>query len=244
MMHYGKDAIAEIESNPYCLIDIVYGVDFKQIDKMAMDLGFEYNNSKRVESAIKYATVISSYNGHTCVLKENLIRYIIELIDVSTEDIEDNLINLNNKKDIVIEEREDEKWIYLYPFYKAEQNIAERIAALSKTNNIKKIKNIGAILRAQEEEFGIVLSEKQKEAIEAVNDNNVSIITGGPGTGKTTIIKNIIELYKSKGMKVVLCAPTGRAAKRITEQTGEEARTIHRLLEIGKIRRRKYIRNS
>ena len=231
----GKDAISKIESNPYCLLDITYGVDFKQVDKMAMDLGLAYNNSKRIESSIKYGLVISSYNGHSCVIKENLIRYIVDLIDVGSSDIEDNIINLNAKKEIIIETKDGEEWVYLYPFYKAEQNIAEKIHKLNKTKNIKKLKNLSAILRKQEEEFGIKLSEKQIEAIEVVNDNNVSIITGGPGTGKTTIIRNIIEMYKSQDMKVVLCAPTGRAAKRITETTGEEAKTIHRLLEIGKI---------
>lgn len=231
----GISAISEIESNPYCLLDITYGVDFKQIDQMAMNLGLEYNHTKRIESAIRYALVTSSYNGHTCVIKENLIKYIIDLIDVGTEEIENSLISLYARKNIIIETRDQLEWIYLYPFYKAEKNIAERIYTLSKAQNTKKVKNIGTILRKQEEEFGIQLSDKQKEAIETVNENNVCIITGGPGTGKTTIIRNIIEIYKEKGMKVVLCAPTGRAAKRITEQTGEEAKTIHRLLEIGKI---------
>ncbi len=102
------------------------------------------------------------------------------------------------------------------------------------SRNVKKISNIEKELKEIEKNDRIELSEKQVEAIKAVNDNNVCIITGGPGTGKTTIIKNIIELYKKKGKKVVLCAPTGRAAKRMTEMTGEEAKTLHRLLEIGK----------
>lgn len=231
----GKNAIEEIEKNPYILLDVAYGVDFKQIDKIAMNLGIENNHPKRIESAIKYGLILITYHGHTCVIKENLMQFVMELIHVTREEIEDKIIDLKVKKEIVVEQREDTEWLYLYPFYKAEKNVAEKILQLQNCKNVKKIKNIETELKKQEKEFKIQLSDEQKEAIHLVNDDNVCIITGGPGTGKTTIIKNIIELYQQKGMKVVLCAPTGRAAKRMTEQTGVEAKTIHRLLEIGKL---------
>ena len=231
----GKNAIEEIEKNPYILLDIAYGVDFKQIDKIAMGLGIENNHPKRIESAIKYALILITYNGHTCVIKENLMQFVMELIHVTKEEIEDKIIDLKVKKEIVVEQRDDVAWIYLYPFYKAEKNVAEKILQLQRCKNTKQIKNIDMELKKQEKEFKIELSDEQKEAIHLVNSDNVCIITGGPGTGKTTIIKNMIELYQQKGMKVVLCAPTGRAAKRMTEQTGVEAKTIHRLLEIGKL---------
>ena len=231
----GEDAITEIEKNPYILIDITYGVDFLKIDKMAMDLGIPYNNEKRIESAIKYSLLISSYNGHTCVLKENLIQFVEQLLNVNETDIENALINSNANKKIVIEKREEKEWIYLYPFYKAEMNIAERINVMLKTRNVKYIDNFDKLLETSQTKSDILLSEKQKEAIKMINDNNICVITGGPGTGKTTIIKTIIDIYTKNKMKVVLCAPTGRAAKRITETTGVEAKTIHRLLEIGKI---------
>ena len=232
----GVNAIESIEANPYILIDIARGVDFKQIDKMAIDLGIEHNNSKRIKSAIKYALIRTTYNGHTCTLKENLIEFVKQLIGVSEEDIEDNIINLKVEDEIVVEVRENnQEWIYLYQFYRAEQVIAESIINLQNAKNSKKIHNIGPKIRKVEEQESIILSEKQKEAVELINENNVTIITGGPGTGKTTIIKTIIEMYTEKKNKVVLCAPTGRAAKRMTETTGEEASTLHRLLEIGKI---------
>jgi len=118
----------------------------------------------------------------------------------------------------------------------SEKFIADRLIALNKADNMKKVKNFKTKFKVIEETSSIYLSKKQKEAIEAVNENNVCIITGGPGTGKTTIIKFIIDLYKKQEKKkVVLCAPTGRAAKRMSEATGEEASTIHRLLEIGKM---------
>ena len=232
----GVRAIEEIEANPYILIDIARGVDFKQIDKMAIDLGIELNNSKRVKSAIKYALIRITYNGHTCTLKRNLIEFVSQLTGVSEEDIEDNIINLKVSDEIVVEKRENgEEWVYLFEFYKAESVIAQSILRLQKGKNIKKINNINSKIKTIEEDLDIILSEKQKEAVELINENNVTIITGGPGTGKTTIIKTIIEIYKEKKYKIILCAPTGRAAKRMTETTNQEASTLHRLLEIGKI---------
>lgn len=231
----GINAIAEIEANPYILIDISRGVDFKQIDQMAIKLGVERENQKRVKSGIKYALIKITYNGHCCTLKENLIEYVKTLLNVSEPVIEEGIINLKVNNEIVIEEREEKEWVYLYTFYNAENQIAERITKLDKARNVKKVSNIEKELRLVEERTDIILSEKQKEAVKAINDNNVTIITGGPGTGKTTIIKSIIEIYKQKKYKIVLCAPTGRAAKRMSETTGEEASTLHRLLEIGKV---------
>ena len=231
----GINAIAEIEADPYMLIDISRGVDFKQIDQMAIELGIEKENQKRVKSGIKYALIKITYNGHCCTLKENLIEYVKTLLNVNEATIENGIINLKVNDEIVVENRDGEEWIYLYSFYNAENQIARNILELDKYRNVKKVSNIEKELNLVEKRTDIILSEKQKEAIRAINDNNVTIITGGPGTGKTTIIKSIIEIYKQKKYKIVLCAPTGRAAKRMTETTGEEASTLHRLLEIGKV---------
>ncbi len=231
----GTNAIEQIEANPYILIDIARGVDFKQIDKMALDLGINYDNEKRVVSGIKYGLIRSTYNGHACVLKSNLIEFVIDLLDVSTENVEDGLIRLKVKDEIVTEERESEEYVYLQAFFNTEAEIAIRINRLQNAKNVKKVAHMELELKKVETKSSIELSEKQKEAIKLINDNNVTIITGGPGTGKTTIIKTMIDIYEEKGKKVVLCAPTGRAAKRMTETTGKEASTLHRLLEIGKI---------
>ena len=143
---------------------------------------------------------------------------------------------MKTKEEIVLEDRPDgKKWVYSKPFYEAEKNIAEKIVGLRNADNVKRIRTLREDLRKIEDNIDIELSEKQREAIERINENNVCIITGGPGTGKTTIIKAIIELYKKHGMKPVLCAPTGRAAKRMTETTGEDAKTLHRLLELAGI---------
>jgi len=195
---------------------------------------------------VKYSLIKATYNGNSCVLKENLIEYVVALLDVMTENVEDALINLKAKDEIIIEEREDGTgtWIYLSYFYNTEQEIAIRIRRLQESSNAKKIKNIKAALKKVEMNSNIELSEKQKESIELVNENNVTIITGGPGTGKTTIIKSIIDIYEEKGNKVVLCAPTGRAAKKMTETTGKESSTLHRLLEIGKIDENNFYQSS
>lgn len=231
----GINAIEQIETNPYILIDIARGVDFKQIDQMALELGISYDNQKRVESGIKYGLIKATYNGHSCVIKENLIEFVITLLDVTTENVEDNLISLKAKEEIIIEKREGIEWIYLENFYKVEQEIAIRITRLDEAPNMKKIEHIESALKKVESKSNIELSEKQREAVKSINQNNVTIITGGPGTGKTTIIKTIIDLYEERNKKVVLAAPTGRAAKKMTEATEREASTLHRLLCIGKL---------
>lgn len=235
----GTNAIEEIEANPYILVDLVNKVDFTQIDKMALGIGIEYNNDKRIKSGIKHALRLSTYNGHSTVAYENLIQFVSTLLGVNGEYVEENIINLKAKNEIIIEERENgeklEEWVYLEEFYNAEKNIANKLISLKEGRNIKKINGFDRKIKTLEKHSDIELSEKQLEAVRAINDNNVCVITGGPGTGKTTIIKTILELYKQEGKKVVLCAPTGRAAKRMSETTGEDAKTLHRLLELGKI---------
>ena len=230
----GANAIEEIENNPYILIDLVNKVNFEQIDKMALGLGIEYNNEKRIRSGIKHALILMTYNGHCCTRYESLIEFVKKLLNVSENEIEDCLINMKAKEDIVLEERDETEWVYLYQYYKAEAEVASQLIGLNTYKNIKKIDRFDKELKLFEEKASIELSGKQIEAIKAVNNNNVCVITGGPGTGKTTIIKTIIDIFKHNEMKPVLCAPTGRAAKKMTETTGEEAKTLHRLLEIGK----------
>ena len=231
----GIDSIEKIKEDPYILIDLTRGVDFKKIDSMALELGIYYEDNKRVESGIKYSLIRVTNNGHSCTLKQNLIEFVISILDVSYDCVEDNLINLKAKDEIVIEQREGQEWVYLASFYQTEIEIASKIIRLENSKNMKEIKNIENVLKKIEKKSEIDLSEKQREAILSINEHNVNIITGGPGTGKTTIIKTIIEIYEERGKKVVLAAPTGRAAKKMTEATGKEASTLHRLLGIGKL---------
>ena len=230
----GANTIEQIEDNPYLLIDLTNRVNFAQIDQMALKMGMDIENDKRIRSGIKYALKLSTNNGHCTVLYENLLQFVKDLLGVSEEMIENNMIYLQTKKEIVLEDREKQEWVYLANYYQAEKNVAENLIALDEYTNVKEIQGFERKLKKIEKTSDIELSEKQREAVVAIQNHNVCVITGGPGTGKTTIIKTIIELYKQEEKKVVLCAPTGRAAKRMTETTGEEAKTLHRLLEIGK----------
>lgn len=237
----GEGALEKISENPYILIDVASKVSFEKVDKIALEMGAQPDNYKRIRSGIKYGLEKIGLNGNSCVLYENLIKYEVDLLKLDENAVEDAIINMKAKGEIIIEERpikQDEgstkvrEWVYSKAFYEAEKNIAVKLIALRDADNIKKISSLKKDLRLIEDDIDIELSKMQKEAVESINDNNVCVITGGPGTGKTTIIKAIIELYKKHGMKPVLCAPTGRAAKRMTETTGEEAKTLHRLLEL------------
>lgn len=230
----GANTITTIEENPYILIDLTVRVNFAQIDQIAIKMGMDLENDKRIRSGIKYALKLSTNNGHCAVLYENLIQFVKDLLNVSEVMIENNIIFLKTKNEIVLEDRENQEWVYLYNYYMAEKNVAENLIALDNYLNVKEITNFEKKLKKIEKHSDLELSEKQREAVIAVQEHNVCVITGGPGTGKTTIIKTIIEMYKQEEKKVVLCAPTGRAAKRMSETTGEEAKTLHRLLEIGK----------
>ena len=230
----GPNTITTIEENPYILIDLTVRVNFAQIDQIAIKMGMDLENDKRIRSGIKYALKLSTNNGHCAVLYENLIQFVKDLLNVSEVMIENNIIFLKTKNEIVLEDRENQEWVYLYNYYMAEKNVAESLIALDNYLNVKEISNFEKKLKKIEKHSDLELSEKQREAVIAVQKHNVCVITGGPGTGKTTIIKTIIEMYKQEEKKVVLCAPTGRAAKRMSEATGEEAKTLHRLLEIGK----------
>ncbi len=235
----GEHAIEEIEKNPYILLEVANKVDFMQIDQMALKAGIDKRNIDRIKSGIRYALLRASYNGNCAVLEGNLYFFTKDLLQIEEEYVEDGMIDLKAKEEIVIETREDDgdiqKWVYLSSYYKAEKQIAENILKLKKAENMKYRKTWKKALKEYEKNSEMELSEKQREAVEAINEQNVCIITGGPGTGKTTIIKTVIDLYLADGKKPVLCAPTGRAAKRMTETTGYEAKTLHRLLELGSI---------
>ncbi len=196
----GIDAINQIKDNPYVLIDLVRGVDFRQIDKMALELGTEETSKNRIQSGIKYGLIQTTYNGHACVLLNNLEIYTQNLLGVSVDEVENNIINLKAKGEIVIEERDDGgEWIYLESFYNTENAICNRIIRLNDYDNSKKIKGIQKEIEKVEKNNSIKLSDKQKEAIKTVNENNITIITGGPGTRKNHYNKiNYRNISKEK----------------------------------------------
>jgi len=230
---YGKDAIEVIRNNPYKLSDEAIGISFKTSDRIARSLGIDPKSKFRICSGIKYVLFYIAMDGHTFVEDDKLKEYTSKLLEVDMDDISDALISLMLDKSIYIERSDTSSRVYLSPFYNAEANTARKLAQLSSVKYVGDLSGFDEkILEVQKKE-GIILTQNQKDAVKEALINGVLIITGGPGTGKTTIIKSIINLLSAEGYDVMLAAPTGRAAKRMTEATGFEAKTIHRLLEIG-----------
>ena len=225
----GIGAIEKIKENPYILLKFLYGVDFKNIDRMALTLGIEHESTHRISSGIKYAMNQITKNGNTCVLKEKLIEYVANILNVYPELVENEFTNLCYSREVYFENG----YAFLSDYYLAEEVVAKKLLMLTNAHNKNNI-NLDKKIAEFEKELNITLSKEQKEAVKSVFENRVSIITGGPGTGKTTIIKMLIKLFKYDETEFALCAPTGRAAKRITETTGEEAKTLHRFLELRK----------
>ena len=225
----GIGAIEKIKENPYILLKFLYGVDFKNIDRMALTLGIEHESTHRISSGIKYAMNQSTKNGNTCVLKEKLIEYVANILNVYPELVENEFTNLCYSREVYFENG----YAFLSDYYLAEEVVAKKLLMLTNSHNKNNI-NLDKKIAEFEKELNITLSKEQKEAVKSVFENRVSIITGGPGTGKTTIIKMLIKLFKYDETEFALCAPTGRAAKRITETTGEEAKTLHRFLDLRK----------
>lgn len=230
---FGVNTIEEIRSNPYKLSDEVFGIGFKTADRIARSLGIDPLAKFRISSGIKYVLSQAAAAGHTNIPDEKLKEYTSQLLEIRIDDIKDVLVSLVLDKSIYMERVEENTRVYLSAYYNAELGVCKKLAELSVTNFKGSMDDFDSkILQIQKEE-GIVLAEKQKKAVCEALLNGVMVITGGPGTGKTTIIKSIIKLLISEGLEVALAAPTGRAAKRMSEATGFEAKTIHRFLEIG-----------
>lgn len=220
----GSTSLDMVKSNPYLILEICNGVSFKVTDQIATNLGLDTNNIMRIAAGIKYTLSLASYDGHTYLPKEDLINYLIEFLMVDNDAIESALTSLVIEGKVKIYKGDK---VYLTSLYNAERNISLSVKTLCQTQNKFKVKNIVSKL-----DNGIELTEEQEECVKSIFESQVSVITGGPGTGKTTIIKAILKTLERFGANVVLCAPTGRAAKRLSETSGVEAKTIHRLLEI------------
>lgn len=229
---YADSAVDRLKENPYRLCEDVFGIGFKTADRIAMQLGIDPSSRFRIKSGIKYILNHAATNGHT-YLPEGLLKDQARVL-LGTErlEIDDALISLIFDQIVLAERCEDSNHIYLSSFHKAEQGVCRKLLQLSQIK-FTEFEDVEHRLDRFQREEDLQLAEKQREAIREALTNGVLVITGGPGTGKTTIIKGIIRLLMEDGCKITLAAPTGRAAKRMTEATGYEARTIHRLLEIG-----------
>ena len=229
----GINAVNIIKENPYALMDFVSNLDFKTTDKLAQSLSIDETHPDRIKAGILYILSFYIREGHTNILMDMLLENAEKLLGVSEDNVLAGIEALKHKDKVVVEQREDNEYVYRKSVYLAELNIANKVVELTRkpTLNIKLTKDIEEVSKKE----SIVLSDTQKEAVISAIKNNISVITGGPGTGKTTIIKCVIDILKRRKQSYVLAAPTGRAAKRITETTQEDAKTLHRLLEITKI---------
>ncbi len=223
---YGNDSIEIVKSNPYKLADDIWGIGFKTADSIASKLGFEKNCFTRCRSGILYTLNQLGDEGHVYAEKEQLITKSTELLDTEREAVTDALEKILNTNDLIL----DEEAIYLPPFYMAETGVARRLKLLN--NSPARIDtNLKVNIPKLQEKIGIEYDEIQARGIQQAMTAKVMILTGGPGTGKTTTTLGIIRVLQIMGLRILLAAPTGRAAKRMTETTGMEAKTIHRLLE-------------
>lgn len=228
---FREDTLEIINENPYKLIKNVKGIGFLKADEIALKNNLDKTSPYRIESAIIYTLTQKAINfGHVFYPKEKLTEEVSSLIGIEKNLIEPIYMNLLLSSDIVVDNSFDEPNIYLDYLYISESYIASKLAKMALNEDFKILFNIDKEVKKSIENQSIKLSEIQIDAIKSCFEENISIITGGPGTGKTTIINTISKIFIENGYNISLCAPTGRAAKRIEETTGIEAKTIHRML--------------
>ena len=223
---YGKESIDKVKENPYRLADDIWGIGFKTADEIANKMGYEKNDIRRCQSGIIYTLNQLANEGHVFAEEEQLVKAALDLLEAEEEPIRAALTNMIQTEEVKMEEEA----IYLPPFYFAEVGTANRLLALVEGQE-KELFIRPMDLQALSKETGVEYDEVQLQAIEEAIRSKVMVLTGGPGTGKTTTTQGVIAALKHMGMRILLAAPTGRAAKRMSEATGMEAKTIHRLLE-------------
>lgn len=227
---FGKDSIKIIKNNPYLLCQEQINIEFSIADNIAESLNFEKDDYNRISSSIDYILSHNLSNGHTCLPKQNLIQMSSKLLNIEEEKIK-FIINekIQNKK--LYQLVKNREFIYLKKLYNAEIYITQRLLLLI-NNAPENVDNIQELIELIQNENNIIYDNIQKKAIETSINNNIMILTGRPGTGKTTTLNGIISLLEQQGNKIFLVAPTGRAAKILSKVTSKEAKTIHRLLEV------------
>ncbi len=230
---FGGSAVSVIKQNPYVLSDEIYGVGFSDCDKIAKDLGMKKDCLERVEAALKYILLHNAnQNGHTYIPEEKLLGAAVQILGMDKEPLSDILDELIKNGTVCKKRLADRKCIYLRKFYDAEKYVCEKLKLLEEKNIAYGISDVNRTINNIELTEGIKYAPKQREAIASAVNSGVMVLTGGPGTGKTTVIKAAISIFEKIGYKIALAAPTGRAAKRMSEATSCEAKTVHRLLEM------------
>lgn len=228
---YGQEVYGIIRENPYRLADDIEGVGFRTADEIAVRVGIRMDSDFRIRSGILYVLLQASTEGHTYLPEEELTRRTGQLLEVGEEQIEKQYMDLAIERKIIMKQGENQTQIYAASFYYMEANTATMLKQLNVSYDVPDLE-IEERVRRIEKQTGMELDEHQMTAVKEAVRNGLLIITGGPGTGKTTTINTIIKYFEMEGLDIFLAAPTGRAAKRMSETTGFAARTIHRMLEL------------
>lgn len=228
---YGDRAISIVKENPYRLALDISGIGFKTADRIAQSMGIDPNSQIRAEAGIIHVLSELVDEGHVCYPYDKLMEKAASLLKVDKGILEVALDTLVKQHRVVVEDHEGYKAVYLTPLHIAEVNVAKRLKTLLEVPRQLIQINVEKAIEWVQQVSGVELAEMQKEALRKAIDGKVLVITGGPGTGKTTLVNSLIRILEIKGQRIVLASPTGRAAKRLSEVTGREAKTIHRLLE-------------
>ena len=231
---YGQDVYGIIRENPYRLADDIDGVGFRTADEIAARVGIRMDSDFRVRSGILYTLLQASGEGHTYLPETELTPRASKLLNVTAEQVEKQYMDLAIERKIILKQMEDQTQIYAASFYYMEANTATMLKRLNVSYDVSDAE-IEQRIRGIEKKSGMTLDEHQVTAVKEAVRNGLLVITGGPGTGKTTTINTIIRYFELEGLEIFLAAPTGRAAKRMSETTGFEARTVHRMLELNVI---------
>ena len=228
---YGNRTYQVVEENPYRLADDISGIGFKIADEIASRIGIHTDSDYRIRSGLLYVLLQATGEGHTCLPKEDLLHRASALLGVEKEQMETQLMNLCMDRKLVMKEQNGKVMVWYGQYYYMELNVAKMLHDLNLECEMEEIQIVKKLSKV-EKQASITLDEMQRKAVVEAVKNGVLVITGGPGTGKTTTINAIIRYFETEDMEILLAAPTGRAAKRMTEATGWEAVTIHRLLEL------------
>ena len=228
---YGNRAYQVVEENPYRLADDISGIGFKIADEIASRIGIHTDSDYRIRSGLLYVLLQATGEGHTCLPKEDLLHRASALLGVEEEQMETQLMNLCMDRKLVMKEQNGKVMVWYGQYYYMELNVAKMLHDLNLECEMEESQIVKKLSKV-EKQASITLDEMQRKAVVEAVKNGVLVITGGPGTGKTTTINAIIRYFETEDMEILLAAPTGRAAKRMTEATGWEAVTIHRLLEL------------
>lgn len=228
---YGQDIYSIIRENPYRLADDIDGVGFRTADEIAARVGIRMDSDFRVRSGILYTLLQASGEGHTYLPETELTPRAAKLLNVTAEQVEKQYMDLAIERKIILKQMEDQTQIYAASFYYMEANTAAMLKRLNVSYDVSDME-IEQRIQGIEKKSGMTLDEHQVTAVKEAVRNGLLVITGGPGTGKTTTINTIIRYFELEGLEIYLAAPTGRAAKRMSETTGFEARTVHRMLEL------------